>query len=85
VLERDEVSLEQVRGSGAARLSRGMESHYTGGYKSPARQRRRGDVLAAYKYIRGVNTGEAEELFKLEDGAGVGTDGWEFIPFSLGG
>lgn len=52
-----------------------------GGYKSPAKQRRRGDVLAAYKYIQGVNTREAEELFKVEDSVGVGTNGCELIPF----
>lgn len=42
-------------------------------------------MLAAYKYIQGVNTREAEELFKLEDSVGVGTNGCEFIQFSLGG
>lgn len=67
------------------RLIRGMESYYTGGYKSPAKQKRRGDVLAAYKYIQRVNTREAEELFKLEESVGVGTNGCEFIQFSLGG
>lgn len=42
-------------------------------------------MLAAYKYIQGVNTREAEELFKLEDSVGGGANGGEFIQFSLGG
>lgn len=69
-------SLEQVQEKRALRLRRGMESHYTGGYKSPGKQRRRGDALAAYKYTRGVSTREAEELRKLEDedSVGGGTD-----------
>lgn len=87
MLERDELSLVQVQGNGAGRLIRGMESYYMGGYKSPAKQRRRGDVLAAYKNIQGANTREAEELFKLENSVGVGTNSfslaWEAYPEAL--
>jgi len=36
--------------------------------------RLRGDGIAVYKYIKGVNTREGRELFKLRDNAGMRTN-----------
>lgn len=40
-----------------------------------AGERLRGDGIAVYKYIKGVNTREGRELFELRDNAGVRTNG----------
>lgn len=45
----------------------------------------RGDMNALYKYIRGVNTREREEQFKLKDNIGTRGNGykWPMNKFKL--
>lgn len=43
-----------------------------------AKQRLRGDMNALYKYIRGVNTREGEEQFKLKDNIGIRGNGYKW-------
>lgn len=42
-----------------------------------AKQRQRGDMNVLYKCIRGVNTREGEEQFKLKDNTGTRGDGYK--------
>lgn len=58
-----ELSLNQERKPGAI------------GMCGLAGWRLRGDGIAVYKYIKGVNTREGRELFKLRDNAGTRTNG----------
>uniref|UniRef100_A0A452HYE6 Reverse transcriptase domain-containing protein n=1 Tax=Gopherus agassizii TaxID=38772 RepID=A0A452HYE6_9SAUR len=82
MFKKDEFKLEQVQRR-ATRMIRGMENlSYERRLKelglfSLAKRRLRGDMLALYKYIRGINIREGEELFKLSTNVDTRTNGYK--------
>ncbi|CAM4557273.1 unnamed protein product [Caretta caretta] len=82
MFKKDEFKLEQVQRR-ATRMIRGMENlSYERrlrelGLFSLIKKRLRGDMIALYKYIRGINTGEGEELFKLSTNVDTRTNGYK--------
>ncbi|CAM4587742.1 unnamed protein product [Lepidochelys kempii] len=80
--KKDEFKLEQVQRR-ATRMIRGMENlSYERRLKelglfSLTKRRLRGDMIAPYKYIRGINTEEGEELFKLSTNVDTRTNGYK--------
>ncbi|CAM4680127.1 unnamed protein product [Lepidochelys kempii] len=82
MFKKDEFKLEQVQ-RGATRMIRGIENlSYERRLKefglfSLSKRRLRGDMIALYKYIRGINTGEGEELFKLSTKVDTRTNGYK--------
>ncbi|CAM5111507.1 unnamed protein product [Natator depressus] len=84
IFRKDEFKLEQVQRR-ATRMIRGMENlSYARRLKelglfSLTKRRLRGDMIAIYKYIRGINTGEGEELFKLSTDVDTRTNGYKLV------
>ncbi|CAM5156864.1 unnamed protein product [Eretmochelys imbricata] len=84
MFKKDEFKLEQVQRR-ATRMIRGMENlSYERRLKelglfSLTKRRLRGDMIALYKYIIGINTGEGEELFKLSTNVDTGTNGYKLV------
>ncbi|CAM5110189.1 unnamed protein product [Natator depressus] len=82
MFKKDEFKLEQVQRR-ATRMIRGMENlSYERRLKelgsfSLTKRRLRGDTIALYKYIRGINTREGEELFKLSTNVDTRTNGYK--------
>ncbi|CAM5174269.1 unnamed protein product [Natator depressus] len=82
MFKKDEFKLEQVQRR-ATRMIRGMENlSYERRLKeldlfSLTKRRLRGDMIALYKYIRGINTGE--ELFKLSTNVDTRTNGYKLV------
>ncbi|CAM4321681.1 unnamed protein product [Lepidochelys kempii] len=82
MFKKDEFKLEQVQRR-ATRMIRGMENlSYERrlrelGLFSLTKRRLRGDMIALYKYIRGINTREGEELFKLSTNVDTRTNGYK--------
>ncbi|CAM5107583.1 unnamed protein product [Eretmochelys imbricata] len=82
MFKRDEFRLEEVQRR-ATRMIQGMEDlSYERRLKelglfSLTKRRLRGDMIALYKYIRGINTGEGEELFKLGTNVDTRTNGYK--------
>ncbi|CAM5106476.1 unnamed protein product [Natator depressus] len=80
MFKKDEFKLEQIQRR-ATRMIRGMETRSYErrlkelGLFSLTKRRLRGDMIALYKYIRGINTGEGEELFKLSTDVDTRTNG----------
>ncbi|CAM4560969.1 unnamed protein product [Lepidochelys olivacea] len=88
MFKKDEFKLEQVQRR-ATRMIRGMENlPYERRLKelglfSLTKRRLRGDRIVLYKYIRGTNTGEGEELFKLRTNVDTRTNGYKLATGSL--
>ncbi|CAM4621975.1 unnamed protein product [Caretta caretta] len=88
MFKKDEFKLEQVQRR-ATRMIRGMENlSYERRLKefglfSLTKRRLRGDMIALYKYIRGINTGEGEELFKLSTNVDTRINGYNWPSGSL--
>ncbi|CAM4707266.1 unnamed protein product [Lepidochelys kempii] len=84
MFKKDEFKLEQVQRR-ATRMIRGMENlSYERRLKelglfSLTKRRLRGDMIALYKYIRGINTGEGEELFKLSTNVDTKPNGYKLV------
>ncbi|CAM5120564.1 unnamed protein product [Natator depressus] len=84
MFKKDEFKLEQVQRR-AIRMIRGMENlSYERRLKdlglfSRTKRRLRGDMIALYKYIREINTGEGEELFKLSTNVDTRTNGYKLV------
>ncbi|CAM4521747.1 unnamed protein product [Lepidochelys olivacea] len=82
MFKKDEFKLEQVQRR-ATRMIRGMENlSYERRLKelglfSLTKRRLRGDMIAFYKYIRGINAREGEELFKLITNVETRTNGYK--------
>ncbi|CAM5141001.1 unnamed protein product [Natator depressus] len=82
MFKKDEFKLEQVQRR-ATRMIRGMENlsyeRRLGelGLFSLTKRRLREDMIALYKYIRGINTREGEELFKLSNNVDTRTNGYK--------
>uniref|UniRef100_A0A8C3FKP1 Reverse transcriptase domain-containing protein n=1 Tax=Chrysemys picta bellii TaxID=8478 RepID=A0A8C3FKP1_CHRPI len=82
MFKKDEFKLEQVQRR-ATRMIRGMENlSYERGLKelglfSLTKRGLRGDMTALYKYIRGINIREGEELFKLSTNVDARTNGYK--------
>ncbi|CAM4622161.1 unnamed protein product [Caretta caretta] len=82
MFKKDEFKLEQVQRR-ATRMIRGMENlSYERRLKelglfSLTKRRLRGDMIALYKYIRGINIGEGEELFKFSTNVDTRTNGYK--------
>ncbi|CAM4650931.1 unnamed protein product [Lepidochelys kempii] len=82
MFKKDEFKLEQVQRR-ATRVIRRMENlSYERKLKelglfSLTKRRLRGDMIALYKYIRRINTGEGEELFKLSTSVDTRTNGYK--------
>ncbi|CAM4599933.1 unnamed protein product [Lepidochelys kempii] len=82
MFKKDEFKLEQVQRR-ATRMIRRMENlSYERRLKelglfSLTKRRLRGDMIALYKYIRGINTREGEELFKLRTNVDTRTNGYK--------
>ncbi|CAM5091879.1 unnamed protein product [Eretmochelys imbricata] len=82
MFKKDEFKLEQVQRR-ATRMIRGMENlSYERrlrelGLFSLTKRRLRGDMIALYNYIRGINTREGEELFKLSTNVDTRTNGYK--------
>ncbi|CAM4556029.1 unnamed protein product [Caretta caretta] len=82
MFKKDEFKLEQVQRR-ATRMIRGMENlSYERRLKeldlfSLTKRRLRGDMIALYKYIRGINTREGEELFKLSTNVDTRINGYK--------
>ncbi|CAM4632369.1 unnamed protein product [Caretta caretta] len=88
MFKKDEFKLEQVQRR-ATRMIRGMENlSYERRLKefglfSLTKRRLRGDMIALYKYIRGINTREGEELFKLSTNVDTRINGYNWPSGSL--
>ncbi|CAM5164461.1 unnamed protein product [Natator depressus] len=84
MFKKDEFKLEQVQRR-ATRMIRGMENlSYERRLKelglfSLTKRRLRGDMIALYKYIRGINTREGEEFFKLSTNVDTRTNGYKLV------
>ncbi|CAM5121826.1 unnamed protein product [Eretmochelys imbricata] len=84
MFKKDEFKVEEVQRR-ATRMIRGMENLPCErrlkelGLFSLTKRRLRGDMIALYKYIRGINTGEGEELFKLSTNVHTRTNGYELV------
>ncbi|CAM4567481.1 unnamed protein product [Lepidochelys kempii] len=84
MFKKDEFKLEQVQRR-ATRMIRGMENlSYERRLKelglfSLTKRRLRADIIALHKYIRGINTGEGEELFKLSTNVDTRTNGYKLV------
>ncbi|CAM4697246.1 unnamed protein product [Lepidochelys kempii] len=82
MFKKEEFKLEQVQRR-ATRMIRGMENlSYERRLKefglfSLTKRRLRGDMISLYKYIRGINTTEGEELFKLSTSVDTRTNGYK--------
>ncbi|CAM5111945.1 unnamed protein product [Natator depressus] len=82
MFKKDEFKLEQVQRR-ATRMIREIENlSYERRLKelglfSLTKRRLRGDMIALYKYIRGINTREGEELFKLSNNVDTRTNGYK--------
>ncbi|CAM5114511.1 unnamed protein product [Eretmochelys imbricata] len=82
MFKKEEFKLEQVQRR-ATRMIRGMENlSYERrlrelGLFSLTKRRLRGDMIALYKSIRGINTREGEELFKLSTNVDTRTNGYK--------
>ncbi|CAM4659406.1 unnamed protein product [Caretta caretta] len=82
MFKKDEFKLEQVQRR-ATRMIRGMENlSYEKRLKelglfSLTKRKLRGDMIAFYIYIRGINIGEGEELFKLSTNVDTRTNGYK--------
>ncbi|CAM4679958.1 unnamed protein product [Caretta caretta] len=82
MFKKDEFKLEQVQ-KRATRMIQEMENLYYErrlkelGLFSLTKRMLRGDMIALYKYIRGINTGEGEELFKLSTNVDTRTNGYK--------
>ncbi|CAM5123271.1 unnamed protein product, partial [Eretmochelys imbricata] len=81
MFKKDEFKLEQVQRR-ATRMIQGMENlSYERRLKElglfSLTKRLRGDLIALCKYIRGINTGEGEELFKLSTIVDTRTNGYK--------
>ncbi|CAM5081371.1 unnamed protein product [Eretmochelys imbricata] len=82
MFKKDEFKLEQVQRR-ATRMIRGMENlsyeRKELGFFSLTKRRLRGDMIAVYKYIRGINTREGDELFKLSTNVDTRTNGYKLV------
>ncbi|CAM4671246.1 unnamed protein product [Caretta caretta] len=79
MFKKDEFKLEQVQRR-ATRMIRGIERRLKElGLFSLTKRRLRGDMIALCKYIRGINTGEGEELFKLSTSVDTRTNGYKLV------
>ncbi|CAM5073177.1 unnamed protein product [Natator depressus] len=84
MFKKDEFKLEQIQRR-ATRMIREMENlSYERRLKelglfSLTKRRLRGDMIALYKYIRRINTGEGEELFKLSTNVDTRTNGYNLV------
>ncbi|CAM4578493.1 unnamed protein product [Caretta caretta] len=84
MFKKDEFKVEEVQRR-ATRMIRGMENLSCErrlkelGLFSLTKRRLRGDRIALYKYIRGINTGEGEELFKLSTNVDTRTNGYKLV------
>ncbi|CAM4563975.1 unnamed protein product [Caretta caretta] len=84
MFKKDEFKLEQVQRR-ATRMIRGMENlSYERRLKelglfSLTKGRLRGDIIVLYKYIRGINTREGEELFNLSTNVDTRTNGYKLV------
>ncbi|CAM4508198.1 unnamed protein product [Lepidochelys olivacea] len=82
MFKKDEFKLEQVQRR-ATRMIPGMENlSYERRLKELGlfiltKRRLRGDMIALYKYIRGINTREGEELFQLSTSVGTRRNGYK--------
>uniref|UniRef100_A0A8C3F2F9 Reverse transcriptase domain-containing protein n=1 Tax=Chrysemys picta bellii TaxID=8478 RepID=A0A8C3F2F9_CHRPI len=82
MFKKDELKLERVQRR-ATRMIRGMENlSYERrleelGLFSLTKRRLRGDMIALFKYIRGINTREGEELFQLSTNVDTRTNGYK--------
>ncbi|CAM5166280.1 unnamed protein product [Natator depressus] len=80
--KKDEFKLEQVQRR-ATRMIQGMENLFYErrlkelGLFNLTKRRLRGDMIALYKYIRGINTREGEKLFKLSTNVDTRTNGYK--------
>lgn len=81
MFKENELKMEQVQRS-AIRMMRRIESPSCRrrwkelGFFNLAKQRLRGDLVAANKYVRGVNIREGKELFELVNSIGTRTNGY---------
>ncbi|CAM5085619.1 unnamed protein product [Eretmochelys imbricata] len=84
MFKKDEFKLEQVQRrttwmiQGIENLSYERRLKELGLF-SLTKRRLRGDMIALYKYIRGINTGEGEELFKLSTNVDTRTNGYKLV------
>uniref|UniRef100_A0A8C3PDM1 Reverse transcriptase domain-containing protein n=1 Tax=Chrysemys picta bellii TaxID=8478 RepID=A0A8C3PDM1_CHRPI len=82
MFKRDELKLERVQRR-ATRMIRGMENLLYErrleelGLFTLTKRRLRGDMIALFKYIRGINTREGEELFQLSTNVDTRTNGYK--------
>uniref|UniRef100_A0A8C3F4S5 Reverse transcriptase domain-containing protein n=1 Tax=Chrysemys picta bellii TaxID=8478 RepID=A0A8C3F4S5_CHRPI len=82
MFKKDEIKLERVQRR-ATRMIRGMENlPYERrleelGLFTLTKRRLRGDMVALFKYIRGINTREGEELFQLSTKVDTRTKGYK--------
>ncbi|CAM5150477.1 unnamed protein product [Natator depressus] len=84
MFKKDEFKLEQIQRR-ATRMIRGIENlSYERRLKelglfSLTKRRLRGDMIALYKYTRGIYTGEGEELLKLSTNVDIRTNGYKLV------
>uniref|UniRef100_A0A8C3FZL9 Reverse transcriptase domain-containing protein n=1 Tax=Chrysemys picta bellii TaxID=8478 RepID=A0A8C3FZL9_CHRPI len=82
MFKKDEIKLERVQRR-ATRMIRGMENlSYERrleelGLFTLTKRSLRGDMIALFKYIRGINTREGEELFQLSTNVDTRTNGYK--------